>query len=93
MKAKWNNRIIAQSNETVHLEGNHYFPKDSVKWEYFTETDLTTTCPWKGEARYYTIEVDGEVNQDGAWSYPEPKEAAQEIRGYVAFYNTVEITE
>jgi uncharacterized protein (DUF427 family) len=91
MKALWNGKILAESNDTILVEGNNYFPPDSVNWEYFTKTDHTTTCPWKGQAEYYTIEVDGEKNENAAWSYPEPKDEAGKITGHVAFYSSVQI--
>ncbi|MEO3402568.1 DUF427 domain-containing protein [Mucilaginibacter sp. CAU 1740] len=93
MKAIWNNQVIAESNDTIVVENNHYFPKESVKAEYLKETDIHTTCPWKGKASYYTLEVDGKENQDAAWYYPEPKEAATNITNYVAFWKGVKITE
>ena len=93
MKAIWNNQVIAQSNDTIVVENNHYFPKESVKAEYLKETDVHTTCPWKGKASYYSLEVDGKENQDAAWYYPEPKEAATNITNYVAFWKGVKITE
>ena len=93
MKAIWNNETLAESGETIIIEGNHYFPTDSIKREYFQDSDSHTTCPWKGEASYYHINVNGEVNNDGAWYYPEPKEAAKEIRNYVAFWKGVEVVD
>ena len=93
MKAIWNNQVIAESNDTIVVENNHYFPKESVKAEYLKETDIHTTCPWKGKASYYTLEVDGKENQDAAWYYPEPKDAAKNIANYVAFWKGVKITE
>jgi len=91
MKAIWNDAILAESDETVVIEGNHYFPPQSVKKEYFTQSDYHTTCPWKGEASYYNIVVDEEANNDSAWFYPDPKEAAKEIKNYVAFWKGVEV--
>ena len=93
MKAIWNNETLAESGETIIIEGNHYFPPDSIKREYFQDSDSHTTCPWKGDASYYHINVNGEVNNDGAWYYPEPKEAAKEIRNYVAFWKGVEVVD
>ena len=93
MKATWNGVVIAESDETVIVEGNHYFPKNSVKSDYLKESQLHTTCPWKGEASYYTLVVDGEENPDAAWFYPEPSEAAKQIKDYVAFWRGVEVTE
>lgn len=93
MKAIWNNQILAESNETIVVEGNHYFPPSSVKREYFTDSETNSVCPWKGTASYYNIVVDGQVNYDSAWYYPEPKEKAQNIKSYVAFWKGVEISE
>lgn len=92
MKAIWKNTVLAESDETRVVENNHYFPPDSIKREYFKESDNHTSCPWKGKASYYHVEVEGETNRDAAWYYPEPKEAATEIRDHVAFWNGVEIT-
>jgi len=83
MKAQWNGEIIAESNDTVVVEGNHYFPPESIKQEYFNPSNKKTTCPWKGEASYYTLEVNGKENPDAAWYYPAPKEAASEIKGRI----------
>jgi uncharacterized protein (DUF427 family) len=91
MKAIWNDVTLAESDDTVVVENNHYFPPDSVKREYLKESDTHTTCPWKGEASYYTVVVNDEVNKDAAWYYPEPKEAAQQIKDYVAFWKDVEV--
>ena len=93
MKAIWKDTVMAESNETILLEGNHYFPPDSIKKEYFRESSTHTACPWKGEASYYDIVFNQEVNTDSAWYYPEPKEAAKQIKGYVAFWNGVEVKE
>ena len=93
MKAIWKNTVIAQSDETVVVEGNHYFPADSVRIELLKDSDTTTVCPWKGTANYYNIDVDGETNQDAAWYYPEPKDAAAKIRGRVAFWKGVQVAE
>jgi len=93
MKAIWNNKIIAESDATVQLEGNSYFPADSVNNEYLKSSQYQTVCPWKGTASYYDIVVDGETNNDAAWHYPEPKDAAKDIRGRLAFWKGVEITE
>lgn len=93
MKAIWNNAILAESQETVVVEGNHYFPKSAINKQYFKESELHTVCPWKGTASYYTIVVDGQVNEDAAWYYPETSVAAKKIEGYVAFWRRVEITE
>lgn len=91
MKAIWNNKVIAESNDTIVVENNHYFPADSIKQEYFTSTDLHSTCPWKGEASYYTVEVDGKPNPNSAWYYPKTKENAKHIEGYVAFWRGIKV--
>ena len=93
MKAIWNGQVLAESDNTKVVEGNHYFPEDSVKKDYFEKTDKTTHCPWKGEASYYTIEVDGDKNENAAWYYPEPFEKATHIKDHVAFWKGVEVTE
>jgi len=92
LKAIWSGTVVAESDATRVVEGNHYFPPDSVKREYFKDSGTTSTCPWKGEASYYTLEVDGEKNEDAAWYYRAPKEAAAEIRDHVAFWRGVEVT-
>jgi len=86
MKATWNNAVIAESDETVVVEGNHYFPAEAVNKEYLETSETHTTCPWKGEASYYSLVVDGETNKDAAWYYPEPKDAAAEIKNRVGFW-------
>ena len=91
MKAIWKNQVIAESNDTVVVEGNHYFPLESVKKDFLQPSDTHTTCPWKGLASYYTLEVNGEKNKDAAWYYPEPKDAAKEIKDRVAFWKGVEV--
>ncbi|MEZ5047196.1 MAG: DUF427 domain-containing protein [Chitinophagaceae bacterium] len=93
MKAIFNNVVIAESNETIELEGNHYFPPQSLKKEFFTETEHHTTCPWKGLASYYTIEVKGEIRDHAGWYYKNPSEAAKNIKDYVAFWKGVKIEE
>jgi uncharacterized protein (DUF427 family) len=93
MKAIWNNQVIAESDDTVVVENNHYFPADSIKREFFTDSDQHSVCPWKGNASYYNVVVDGQVNADAAWYYPEPKERAENIRGRVAFWKGVEVVE
>ena len=89
MKATWHGATLAESDATVIVERNHYFAIDSINREYFQRSDKHTTCPWKGEASYYDILVAGEVNKDAAWYYPEPKEAAANIKGRVAFWKGV----
>ena len=93
MKATWENTIIAESDRTIVIEGNHYFPPNSIKREYFSPTDTHTTCPWKGIASYYTVQIGDQSNEDAAWYYPEPKAAAQSIKNYVAFWRGVEVSE
>jgi uncharacterized protein (DUF427 family) len=91
MKAVWNGATLAESEATVVVEGNHYFPPESVNAEYFRESDTHTICPWKGEASYRTVEVDGQSNPDAAWYYPQPKDAAAQIKDYFAFWKGVQI--
>lgn len=91
MRAVWNNTILAESDDTVVVEGNHYFPVASIRTEHFRPSDTHTTCPWKGLASYYDLAVDGQVNKDAAWYYPEPKDAAKEIKGRVAFWKGVKV--
>lgn len=93
MKAIWNSTVIAESNDTIVVEGNHYFPPDSLAKEHLNESDHHSVCPWKGTASYYSIEVDGKVNENAAWYYPETKPRAGNIKGYVAFWRGVEIRE
>lgn len=91
MRAIWNGVTIAESDDTVVVEGNHYFPLESIRRELFSPTETHTICPWKGTASYYDVTVDGEKNADAAWFYPEPKEAAKEITDRVAFWRGVEV--
>ncbi len=93
MKAIWNGHVLAESDATVVVEGNHYFPEASLKQDFFQDSPTKTTCPWKGEASYYSIVVAGETSTDAAWYYPAPKDAAREISGHVAFRQDVEITD
>lgn len=93
MKAIWNNTIIAESKETKVVENNHYFPKESIKSEYFSPSNSTTRCAWKGEASYYNVEVDGKLNKDAAWYYPQTSHAAKPIENYVAFWKEIKISE
>jgi uncharacterized protein (DUF427 family) len=93
MKAMWENTVLAESDHTKVVEGNHYFPPDSIKKSFFRPSQTHTTCPWKGLASYYNVEVDGKVNPDAAWFYPEPKEAAKSIKDYVAFWHGVKVSE
>jgi uncharacterized protein (DUF427 family) len=92
VQAIWNGVVLAESNDTVVVEGNHYFPPDSLNRGYFTASNHRTTCPWKGEASYYTIQVGDAVNPDAAWFYPAPKEAAAQIRDRVAFWRGVTVS-
>ncbi|ERM84301.1 hypothetical protein P872_14745 [Rhodonellum psychrophilum GCM71 = DSM 17998] len=91
MKAIWNNTVIAESDITVQVEGNHYFPADTIHMEYFKSSNTNTVCPWKGVASYYSLEVNGEINKDAAWFYPDTKPAAREIKGHVAFWKGVKV--
>ncbi|NND37458.1 MAG: DUF427 domain-containing protein [Gammaproteobacteria bacterium] len=91
MKAVWKDQVIAESDDTVVVENNHYFPLESVDRSLLEESDTTSACPWKGTANYYHIVVDGETNRDAAWYYAEPKDAAAEIRGRVAFWKGVRV--
>ena len=93
MKATWNGAVLAESDDTVVVEGNHYFPADSTVRERFRPSATRTTCPWKGEASYYDVVVGDRVNRDAAWYYPEPKEAARSVAGRVAFWKGVEVVE
>lgn len=90
-KAIWNGTVVAESDKTVVVENNHYFPIDAINKEYFKESNTHTTCPWKGVASYYSIEVNGEVNKDAAWYYPTAKDKAKNIEGYVAFWRGVKV--
>ncbi len=91
MKAEWNGEVIADSDSTVAVEGNHYFPPDSVRQEHLQPSATTTVCPWKGTASYYHLVVAGKENRDAAWYYPNPKEAAAKIKGHVAFWRGVDV--
>jgi uncharacterized protein (DUF427 family) len=91
MRAVWNGTVIAESPTTVQVEGNHYFPADTVRREHFSDSATTTVCPWKGTASYYTVTVDGTSNADAAWYYPQPKDAAAEIKDHVAFWRGVTV--
>ena len=90
-RAVWNGTVLAESDDTVVVEGNHYFPVESLRREHFTDSDTHTVCPWKGTASYRNVVVDGEVNPDAAWYYPEPKDAAAEIKDRVAFWHGVTV--
>lgn len=93
MRAIYNNQVIAESDNTIVIEGNHYFPPNSVKKEFLTESNTNTTCPWKGVASYYNVVVNGEKASDAAWYYPHPRTLAEGIKGYIAFWHGVEVTE
>lgn len=90
-RAVWNGTVLAESADTIVIEGNHYFPPRAIKTDHFVASSTTTMCSWKGVASYYSVEVDGQRNADAAWYYPEPKEAASEITGYVAFWRGVRV--
>ena len=91
MKAIWNGKTVAESDKTVVVEGNHYFSRDSIHKDYFRSSHHHTTCAWKGVASYYDIVVDGKVNENAAWYYPQPSEAAKEIKDHVAFWKGVSV--
>jgi uncharacterized protein (DUF427 family) len=91
MKATWNGKVVAESSDTVVVEGNHYFPLDAVDRSLLTDSDTHTTCGWKGVASYYDLVVDGKVNKDAVWYYPTPSDAAKEITGRVAFWKGVRV--
>ena len=93
MRAIWNGKVIAESNETKVVEGNHYFPPESVNKEYIEDSSKNTTCPWKGVASYYSLVVNSKVNRDAAWYYPAPSDAAAEIKDHVAFWKGVEVVD
>jgi uncharacterized protein (DUF427 family) len=90
-KAVWNGAVLAESDRTIVVEGNHYFPKESVRPEYFRSSDTHTVCPWKGTASYQDVEVNGKRNTDAAWFYPDPKPAAAQIKDHVAFWKGVRV--
>jgi uncharacterized protein (DUF427 family) len=92
VRATWNGQVIAESDDTVVVEGNHYFPEDAVRSEVLVPSPTTSVCHWKGTASYYTLSVDGQQNPDAAWYYPEPKDAAAGIKGRVAFWKGVQVS-
>ncbi len=92
-KAIWNNQILAESDDTLIVEGNHYFPAESLRNEFFRQSPFRSRCPWKGEAAYYHIEAGGKRNENAAWYYPDPKDMAKMIKGRVAFWRGVEIVD
>ena len=91
MKAIWNGKIIAESNETKVIENNHYFPADSVNKEYLENSETRTACPWKGQASYYNVVADGQSNKNAAWYYPQPKPMTKDIKNYIAFWKGVKV--
>lgn len=91
MKAIWNDQVIAESNDTVVVENNHYFPADSINKEFFKDSTTQSHCPWKGQASYYSLEVNGKPNPDAAWYYPETSHAAKPIEGFIAFWKGVQV--
>lgn len=91
VQARWNGELIAESQDTIVVEGNHYFPPTSVRADVLRDSDTTSTCPWKGLALYHSLAVGGEINRDAAWYYPNPKPAAAEIRDHIAFWRGVEV--
>jgi uncharacterized protein (DUF427 family) len=93
VKAIWNGRVIAESDDTEVVEGDHYFPADSVKKEFLKPSSTTSVCPWKGTASYYHLDVDGRMNSDAAYYYPDPKKAAQNIKNRIAFWKGIQIDE
>ena len=93
MKAIWNGAVLAESDDTVVVEGNHYFPPEALNRAYFVESDHHTRCPWKGLASYYTVEVASERNANAAWYYPDPSDAARQIKDHVAFWKGVQVTD
>ena len=90
-RAEWNGQIIADTTDTIIVEGNHYFPEDSIQKKFYKPSSTHTTCHWKGEASYFTLDVNGKLNPDAAWFYPDPKEAAKQIKNRVAFWKGVQI--
>ncbi|MFM7790615.1 MAG: DUF427 domain-containing protein [Microcystis panniformis] len=90
-KAIWNGAVVAESDNCEIVEGNYYFPPNTIKAEYFQPSNTHTICSWKGEASYYTLRVDGQDNKDAAWYYPDPKPKAQNIKGYIAFWRGVKV--
>jgi uncharacterized protein (DUF427 family) len=92
VQARWNGATIAESDSTILIEGNHYFPPEAVKREFLEATSETSFCPWKGTASYFTISVNGALNPNAAWTYPNPKPEAESIRNYVAFWRGVDVS-
>lgn len=92
MKAIWNGKVLAESDKTINIEGNQYFPPNSIKKEYFKDSSTTTVCHWKGTASYFDVEVDGQTNKEAAWYYPEPSALADKIKNYIAFWRGIEVS-
>ena len=92
VRAEWNGTVLAESDDTVVVEGNHYFPRESVRADVLRDSSTTSVCPWKGTARYHSLELDGAVLADAAWYYDEPKDAAKEIAGRIAFWKGVVVS-
>lgn len=90
-KATWNGATLAESDRTIVVENNHYFPQEDINKEYFQDSNTHTSCPWKGQASYYSVVVDGKENKDAAWYYPDAKEKAKNIEGYIAFWRGVKV--
>ncbi len=90
-QAIWNGEVLADSKATKVIEGNHYFPSDSINWDFFRPNSHNSVCPWKGVASYYDVEVNGKINRSAAWTYKDPSAAAKQIKGYVAFWGGVKI--
>jgi uncharacterized protein (DUF427 family) len=93
MRALWNGHVVAESDRTIVVENNHYFPPESVNMGFLRESKHRSTCPWKGEAHYYSLTAEGSESKNAAWTYPEPKEAAEHIKDHVAFWKDVEVVE
>lgn len=93
MKAIWNGQLLAESDSTINIEGNQYFPINSVNKQFLSESETHTVCHWKGTASYYDLEIDGKINKDAVWFYPTPSNLAEKIKGHVAFWRGVEISE
>jgi uncharacterized protein (DUF427 family) len=91
IRAVWNGTVVAEAPRTVRVEGNHYFPPDTIRHEFLVDSATKSVCPWKGRARYYTLAVNGEVNPDAAWYYPKPSPLARRIKDHVAFWNGVDV--
>jgi len=92
-QAIWNGKVLAESDDLVNVEGNYYFPEESLNKEYFTDSNTNTVCPWKGTASYYNLNVEGQENKDAAWYYPTTKDAAKVIKGRIAFWKGVEVVD